>query len=312
MIAFASLWGDYASVLGREFFQHAVIASVLIGALCGVVGTFVVLKGYAFIGDALAHASFPGVAVAYILGTNILGGALVAGLVTSGMIGWVSRNRRINNDTAIGVLFAGMFALGVMIISRLQSYRKDLSSLLFGNILGVSQADLITIAVIGAIVIACVVIFYHELLLNAFDPTYAAALGYRTWAMDFLLLTLLTLTIVVGLQAVGNVLVVAMIVTPSAAARLLTDRVPTMMMLGALIGAASGVIGLFASYPAELAPGATIVIVATLFFFLVLLFSPRQGYIPAWLAHRRRDGSRNAVPSISSSLTEQPHTDTLS
>jgi len=287
-LVLASLWSDYASVLGKQFFQHALIATVLIGALCGVVGTYVVLRGFAFIGDALAHASFPGVAVAYLLGTNILGGALVAGFATSALIGFLARHRRVSNDTAIGVLFAGAFALGVMIISRLRSYRKDLASLLFGNILGVSRTDLLIIAGIGLFVILMVIVFYQELLVNAFDPTYAASLGYRTGLLDMLTLGLLTLTIVVGLQAVGNVLVVALVVTPSAAARLLTDRVPTMMGLGALIGTGSGVIGLFISYPLDLAPGATIVMVATVCFFLALLFSPKQGFITVRLLGRRR------------------------
>ncbi len=287
MIAFASLWGEYASVVHKQFFQHALVASMLIGILCGVVGTYVVLRGYAFLGDALAHATFPGVAVAYLLGTSILGGALVAGLVTAFLIGGVSRSRRVSNDSAIGVLFAGAFALGVMLISRIRSYRKDLSSLLFGNVLGVSTADLIIICAMGALILALVLVFYRALLLAAFDPIYSASLGYPTWLLDFLLLGVLTLTIVVCLQVVGNVLVVAMILTPSAAARLLTDRVPAMMALGACIGALSAVLGLSISYPAELAPGATIVIVATAIFFLALLFSPRQGYLTTWLVQRR-------------------------
>lgn len=303
MILAMSLWAQYASVLHKQFFQHALVAALLIGALCGVVGTYVVLRGFAFIGDALAHASFPGVAVAYIAGTNILGGALVAGLLTALLIGFLARHRRVSHDTAIGVLFAGAFALGVMLISRIRSYRKDLASLLFGNLLGVSRTDLIIIVVIGVIVLALVALFYRELLLSAFDPTYAASLGYPTGLLDLLLLGLLTLTIVVGLQAVGNVLVVAMIVTPSAAARLLTDRVPTMMALGALIGAISGAVGLFASYPLDLAPGATIVMTATLLFFLAVLFSPRQGYVTVRLAHRRRR-ERVAGPPAERSTVE--------
>lgn len=294
-LAPATIWADYASVLQKQFFQHALLATIMIGTICGIVGTYVVLRGFAFIGDALAHASFPGVAIAYLLGTNILGGALVAGFATSALIGYLARHRRVSNDTAIGVLFAGAFALGVMIISRLRSYRKDLASLLFGNILGVGQIDLLIIAGIGLFVILVVIVFYRELLVNAFDPTCAASLGYRTGLLDMLTLGLLTLTIVVGLQAVGNVLVVAMVVTPSAAARLLTDRVPTMMGLGALIGALSGVIGLLVSYPLDLAPGATIVMVATACFFLALLFSPRQGFVTLRLAGRRRAGATVAV-----------------
>jgi ABC-type Mn2+/Zn2+ transport system permease subunit len=298
----ATLWDDYLSVLDKAFFQHAMLAVVLIGALCGVVGTYVVLRGFAFIGDALAHATFPGVAVAYLLGTSILGGAMAAGLVTSALIGFLSRHRRVSNDTAIGVLFAGAFALGVMILSRLRTYRRDLSSLLFGNILGVTRADLILIAAIGAIVLLAIVVFYRELLLAAFDPLYAASLGYRVGLLDLLTLGLLTLTIVVGLQAVGNVLIVALIVTPSAAARLLTDRVPAMMALGALIGAGSGLVGLFASYPTNLAPGATIVMVATLCFGLALLFSPRQGFVTVRLLRRRR--AEGATAPIERHATE--------
>lgn len=298
-----SLWADYLAVLQKAFFQHALLATILIGAICGVVGTFVVLRGFAFIGDALAHATFPGVAVAYLVGTNLLGGALVAGFLTSFLIGFLARHRRVSNDTAIGVLFAGAFALGVMIISRLRSYRRDIASLLFGNVLGVSRTDLLIIAAIGALVLLLVVVFYKELLVNAFDPTYAASLGYRTGALDLLTLGLLTLTIVVGLQAVGNVLVVAMVVTPSAAARLLTDRVPTMMVLGAAIGAGSGAVGLFASYPLDLAPGATIVMVATLCFFLALLFSPRQGYLVTRL--RGRDRTPQPLAALEGPVTEK-------
>ena len=194
-----------------------IVAAVLIGVLCGVVGTYVVLRGYAFLGDALAHATFPGVAVAYLLGTSILGGALVAGLITAFLIGGVSRNRRVSSDSAIGVLFAGAFALGVMLISRIRSYRKDLSSLLFGNVLGVSTADLVIICIMGALILAVVVVCYRELLLISFDPTYAASLGYPAWALDLLLLGILTLTFVLCLQVCGNLLVLSSVPTPHAA-----------------------------------------------------------------------------------------------
>lgn len=301
--AAVTLWDEYAEVLGTQFFRHALIAATLIGALCGVVGTYVVLRGYAFIGDALAHATFPGVAVAYLFGTHILGGALVAGLLTAALIGGIARNRRVSHDSAIGVIFAGAFALGVMLVSRISSYRKDLSSLLFGNLLGVQTGDLIAIAVIGVLVLGTVALYYRPLLLNAFDPTYAGAAGYRTGLLDLLTLGLLTLTVVVGLQAVGNVLVVAMIVTPSATARLLTDRVPAMMATGAGIGAASGLIGLFLSYPAALPPGATIVMVATTIFALALLFAPRQGFVTTRLRQRTR---RSLPPAPERAATASP------
>ncbi|HLI50751.1 MAG TPA: metal ABC transporter permease [Thermomicrobiaceae bacterium] len=289
-----SLWGEYADVLAKGFFQRALIESVLIGILCGIVGTFVVLRGYAFIGDALAHATFPGVAIAYLWRASVLGGALAAGFVTSFLIGWVARHRKVSNDTAIGVLFAGAFALGVVIVSRATTYTKDISSLLFGDVIGVSQRDIVILLVTGVLIVGTVAFCYRDLLLAAFDPTFAAAIGRPVGLIDALTLGLLTLTIVVGLQTVGNILIVALVVTPSATARLLTDRVPVMMLLGATIGGLSGAVGLLASYPLELAPGATIVIVATLAFFLALALSPKHGWLFSAIERRRKveDGRR--------------------
>lgn len=304
-----SLWGEYADVLGKGFFQRALIESVLIGILCGIVGTFVVLRGYAFIGDALAHATFPGVAIAYLWRASVLGGALAAGFVTSFLIGWVARHRKVSNDTAIGVLFAGAFALGVMIVSRATTYTKDISSLLFGDVIGVSQRDIAVLLIAGLLIVGLTLLFYRDLLLAAFDPTFAAALGRPVGLIDALTLGLLTLTIVVGLQTVGNILIVALVVTPSATARLLTDRVPVMMLLGALIGGLSGAIGLLASYPLELAPGATIVIVATIGFFLALAFSPKHGWLFASIERRQRQAKGVELsprPAVQSEALDQP------
>lgn len=293
VLGLSGLWGEYADVLAKGFFQRALIESALIGILCGIVGTFVVLRGYAFIGDALAHATFPGVAIAYLWRSSVLAGALAAGFVTSFLIGWVARHRKVSNDTAIGVLFAGAFALGVMIVSRATTYTKDISSLLFGNVLGVGQRDIAILLVASLLIVGLIALCYRDLLLAAFDPTFAAAIGRPVGLIDALTLGLLTLTIVVGLQAVGNILIVAMVVTPSATARLLTDRVPMMMLLGALIGGISGAVGLLASYPLELAPGATIVIVATISFFLALGFSPKHGWLVAKVRPYHGDSSRD-------------------
>ena len=263
--------------LELEFMQRALVAVVVVGAVCGVLGAFVVLRGLAFMGDALAHAIFPGVVVAYLLKGSLVVGGVLFGLLTALGIGLVARSRRVAEDTAIGILFAGAFALGVVLISTTRSYTRDLASFLFGNVLGVGPGDLALIAAVAVVVLAVVALLEKELVLISFDREVAEAMGYPVFRLDLLLLVLIALTIVVALQAVGNVLVMALLVTPSATARLLTNRLRPMMALGALIGALSGLIGLYASYYLDLAAGATIVLVATAIFFLVLgLTSLRQ------------------------------------
>jgi ABC-type Mn2+/Zn2+ transport system permease subunit len=272
--------------LRHTFMQHAFIAIVLVGVICGVTGTFVTLRGLAFMGDALAHAIFPGVVIAYVLGGNFLIGALIAAVVVSFGIGLVSQSTRLTNDTAIGVLFAGGFALGIALISAQRSYVKDLSSFLLGSILGVSTHDLYLTGVVGAIVLGVILYFRRELTIVSFDRTFAAATGINLWAFDQLFLIALSLAIVISLQTVGNILVLAMLVTPAATARLLTDRLQVMMVLSAAIGALSGVIGLYVSYHLSIASGASVVLVATGFFAIVFLFSPKAGVVTT--AVRRR------------------------
>src|SRR5688572_19493109 len=259
--------------------QRALIEVVLMGLTCGLIGTYVVLRGMAFIGDALAHAIFPGVVIAFLLRADFFVGALLFGAITAVLIGAISRNRRVSEDTAIGVLFAGMFALGVVLISTIESYTGTLTSFLFGDILGVSVADIIASLVIGGLVLAALVFFHKELVLVAFDDDMAEAVGLPVWLVNLGLLLLIALTIVVSLRAVGNILVVAMLITPAAASRLWTDRLPVMMLLSAGFGALSGVIGLYVSYHTNLAAGATIVMVATIWFGLSFLFAPRHGLL---------------------------------
>jgi manganese/iron transport system permease protein len=256
--------------LELEFMQRALVAVVVVGAVCGVLGAFVVLRGLAFMGDALAHAIFPGVVVAYLLKGSLVVGGVLFGLLTALGIGLVARSRRVAEDTAIGILFAGAFALGVVLISTTRSYTRDLASFLFGNVLGVGPGDLALIAAVAVVVLAVVALLEKELVLISFDREVAEAMGYPVFRLDVLLLVLIALTIVVALQAVGNVLVMALLVTPSATARLLTNRLRPMMAVGALIGALSGLIGLYASYYLDLAAGATIVLVATAIFFLAM------------------------------------------
>jgi len=269
------------------FMQRGLAASVMVGVLCAVVGCYVVLRGMAFLGDALAHAILPGVALAYLLKGNLMLGALIAAVVVGLGIGMLSRQGKIREDTAIGILFAAALALGVAMISTVQTYAVDLTHILFGNILGVSPSDLLIIAVLGVIVIATIVLLYKEFLVVSFDRVLAATLRLPVEVLRNLMLILIALTIVVSLQAVGVGLVAAMLVTPAATAFLLTRRLPTMMVIAALIGAFSGVAGLYLSYYLNIASGAAVVLVATAVFVLAYVFAPRRGLLANALAARR-------------------------
>ncbi len=254
---------------------NALVASALVGIVCAVVGTYVVLRGIAFIGDAIAHAGFPGVVIAYIVGIPFYIGAAVAAVGTALAIGWVSKRSGLRQDTSIGVLFAGTLAFGVFLFSGIDGYVADLFGFLLGNVLGIGQDDLVALLILGTGVIATVAILWKELLYATFDPLGAAASGIKVDRLEYLFLALVALTIVVSLQAVGIILVVAMLVTPAATAQLLAVRFTRLMALAALIGVSSSVIGLYASYWLDVASGATIVLVQTTMFGLALAFGPR-------------------------------------
>ncbi len=255
-------------------------------------GTFVVLKGLAFIGDALAHSAFAGVATAFVLGGSTYLGSIIAAVLTALAIGFVSRRGRVSFDTAIGILFVGAFSFGIMLISASRSYTVDLFSFVFGDVLGVGWSDIRVISALAAVVLALVALFYRELLFTAYDPTMAAASGVPVAAVQYGQLALLALTTVITIKVVGIVLVVAMLVTPAATAQLLVRRVPVMMAVAALTGMVATTAGLYISYYANVASGAAIVLVATGFFLVALLFSPRNGLFTAW---RRRAGARRAL-----------------
>jgi ABC-type Mn2+/Zn2+ transport system permease subunit len=272
--------------LRYPFMVRGLLASLMVGTLCAVVGTYVVLRGMAFFGDALAHAILPGVAVAYLLAVNLFWGALVMGLITAVGIGYLSRRSQVKEDTAIGVIFAASFALGVALLSTVRSYSVDLTHILFGNVLGVSNTDLLLTAGLGLVVLAAVFLLYKELLVVSFDPIMAATLRLPLDALNYLLLVLIALTVVVSLQAVGVALMVAMLVTPAATAYLLTRRLWQMMIIGAAIGAASAVAGLYLSFYVNVASGAAVVLVATGFFVLAFLFAPARGVV--WARRRGR------------------------
>ncbi len=252
------------------FMERALLGGVLVGIACAVIGTYVVLRGLAFIGDALSHAAFPGVVIAYMLKANIYLGAALFTVATALGIGFISRRTRTSYDTAIGILFAGAFALGVLLMSTIQGYTADLFSFLFGNILGISDSDVLVIAGLAGLVVLTVALCYKELLLLSFDPIVAEAMGYPVQALNYLLLTLIAVTIVISIQAVGVILVVALLVTPSATAYLITARFLRMMVYGALLSVAAVVAGLYVSFYFNVASGAAIVLVSTSGFFAVL------------------------------------------
>jgi len=265
--------------LAHAFFVRALLASALVGLVCAVVGTYVVLKGLAFIGDAISHAAFPGIVAAFLLKGPFYLGAGIAAVATALAIGWVSRRARIRIDTAIGVLFAGTFAFGVFLFSAMRGWSPDLLSFLFGNVLAISAEDLLGLVALGGLVLAVVAIFWKELLYATFDPLGAGAAGLPVARLEYLVLALVALTIVVSLQAVGIILVVAMLVTPAATAQLLTVRFAALMRLAIVIGIGSGVVGLYLSDWLRVASGATIVLVETALFLVALLLGPRTGLL---------------------------------
>ncbi len=256
------------------FMQRAFLTALLVGVLCPVMGTYVVLRKLAFIGDGIAHASFAGIVIAYLKGANYYAGAAVVAVLTSLGIGFVHRRGRVALDTAIGVMFTGAFALGIFLMSRQKSYAVDLQSFLFGDILSVSRSDVVLIVALAIVIAIVTALLYRPLLYTSFDPIVAQAGGINTPLIEYILLVLVALTIIISLQAVGIVLVAALLVTPAAAAFQLTRQFHVMMALAAFFGAVCGVGGLYASYFLQSSSGATIVLSATVLFFAA--FGARQ------------------------------------
>ncbi len=269
--------------LAYPFMVRGLLAAILVGVVCATVGTYIVLRGMAFFGDALAHAILPGVAAGYLVSggsqTAVFWFALVTAVVTAIGIGVISKGAELKEDTAIGIVFAGMFALGIALISTVRGYAVDLAHFLFGDVLGVTNQDLWLTFIFGVIVIIAIILFYKEFLVLSFDPVLAETLRIPANLLNYLLFVLLAITIVVSLQTVGVALMLAMLVTPPATAYLLTRRLPTMMALAAAIGAFSGVVGLYLSFYISVASGAAIVLVSTAIFLLTALFAPQRGWL---------------------------------
>jgi ABC-type Mn2+/Zn2+ transport system permease subunit len=258
------------------FMQRALLATLIVAVACAVVGAFVVSKGLAFMGDALAHASFAGIALALLLRRSIYLGAAAAAVVMSLAITLVSRRGRVSADTASGVLFAGAFSLGIVLISPARNYTVDLFAYVFGNVLGIGNEDVVVIAGTGLVVILTVVLLYRELVFVAFDPVMAETEGIPVGLLQSLLLGLIGLTVMAAVKALGIVLVVAMLVTPAATASMLTHRFHGIMLLGAALAAIASVVGLYVAFYANVASGASTVLVSTLLFLAVLLVPARS------------------------------------
>ncbi len=278
--------------IALPFMQRAMLAVILISIVSGVMGAYVVTRGMAFLGDALAHSVLPGVAVAFLSSGGssnaVLIGGMVAGVFSALGIGFLTRGRRLSEDTAIGVIFAGMLALGIGIISINQNYATDLTHILIGDILAVTSDDLSLIVLIGSLVLLASIALYKEFLLISFDTTLAQTLRLPAEGLRLVLLVLLALTIVIGVQAVGIVLVAAMLVTPAATARFFANRLHHMMLLSAVIATVSGVVGMYLAWHLRIAASAAIVLNMTALFLLAFMLAPGRGFLWALLGRTAR------------------------
>lgn len=253
--------------LALPFMQTALAAAVLVGVGCSLLGVYVVHRRMAFVGDALAHTTLPGVAVAYLSGVSLSLGATAAGVLTAVLIGWVGRRQQVREDTAIGVVFTGMFAFGVVILSR-SGTTRNLTDILLGNVLAVTPADLWVIGGVTALVVAVLVAIHKELELTSYDPTHAATVGLNPDRLRLVLLVLLALTVVTAIQVIGLILTTALLVTPAATASLVTTRLPRTMGVSATVAVLSAVTGLLISYHLRVPAGAAIVLVSAAAFAL--------------------------------------------
>lgn len=270
---------EFAHALGHyNFLQSALMAAIMVGIMSGIIGSFIILRGMSLMGDALSHSVLPGVAVAYMLGINIMIGATVFGVVAAVLIGFVASHSKLKNDTSIGVVFSAFFALGFILISMAQS-STNLHHILFGNVLAVSDSDLIETFIVLAVVIIFVMLFFKELQITSFDNTFAKSYGLNTSVIHYGLMIVLTLVTVSALQTVGIILVVAMLITPAATAFLWTNRLVNMLFLSSGFGAVSSFIGLYLSYTMNWASGPAIVLVAAIIFLISFVVAPKQGFL---------------------------------
>lgn len=278
MLSFGDFLADLMNpALG--FLPKALIVAMLSAIVCAVVGTHVVLRSMAFIGDAVAHAVFPGIAIAFALQGSVLLGGAVAGVVVALLVATFSQRRRIKEDTLIGIFFAAAFAVGLVVISRIDGYTASLTSFLFGSLTGVSNSQVYAVAGVGFVVVSLLIILQRPLSAVALDRESAQAMNLPVFFLDIVLYLAVTAAVVISISTIGNILVLALLVTPAATARMLSDRLSIMMVLSALIGAAASFIGLYFSWALDIPTGATIVLTVTVFFLAAWLFAPRHGLL---------------------------------
>lgn len=267
-----------ADLLEYPFLQRSLITAIWVGIISGLIGSFIIMRGMALMGDAISHAILPGIALSYMFGVNYFYGAVLFGVLATVGIGAISQHSRIKHDSSIGIVFTAFFALGVILVSKAPT-ATDLTQILFGNVLSVQSSDMWLTIIIGIIILLVIGLFYKELLISTFDETMAQVYGLKTKFIHYIIMILLTMATVASLQTVGVVLVVAMLITPAATAYLLTNRFSIMLVLAAFFGTISSVLGLYFSVEYNLSSGAVIVLVATILFIIAFLFSPKQGVI---------------------------------
>lgn len=265
------------------FLPKALAIAVMSSIVCGVVGCYVVLRGMAFIGDAVAHAVFPGLAVAFVIQSSLVVGGATAGIITALLVAIFSQNRRIKEDSIIGVFFVGAFALGIVIISRAPGYSGSLQQFLFGSITGIPTEDLYVVGFTGLAILGVLFVGHKEFVAVSLDREMARSMGLPVFWLDIVLYVCVTLAVVISLQTIGNILVLALLITPAATARLLTDRLAFMMALSPLIGGSSAFMGLYLSWSYDLPVGGTIVLVLTALFLMAWVFAPRHGIVARWV-----------------------------
>jgi manganese transport system permease protein len=273
-----TLWDWFIAPFQYPFMQTALGVSAFVGVVCAVLSCYLILKGWALMGDALSHAVLPGVVFAYLLGLPFAVGAFTTGLASALTIGWIKRNARVKEDTVIGLVFTAFFALGLILISRTPS-DVHLTHILYGSVLGIEPDDLIQTLIAGSLALIAIGILRRDLMLFCFDPNHARAIGLNTSFLYYALLALLALTVVAALQAVGVILVIAMLITPGAIGYLLTDRFDRMMALAVGAAVISSVLGVYLSFHLDASTGGCIVVVQALLFFAALFFAPGRGVL---------------------------------
>lgn len=290
------LWDWFAAPLQYDFMVTAVLVSAFVGVVCAVLSCFITLKGWSLMGDAVSHAVLPGVVLSYVVGLPFAVGAFVAGLASVTLIGYIKSRTRVKEDTVIGVVFTGFFALGLVLITKVTS-EVHLQHILFGHLLGITTSELIQTVALGAVTLVVAgFILRRDLLLFCFDPQHARSIGINTTFLYYTLLTLLALTVVSALQAVGVILVIAMLITPGAIAYLLTDRFDRMMLYAAAASVLACVSGTYLSYHLDASTGGCIVVMLALLFGAAMALAPKHGLFARRRAALRDRASRTPAP----------------